>query len=194
MTNGSLNNFHFKFWLPFFAILLLLIPILIWQNFVLPAKLSGITLLIGLLIALKQWFAVARQINDRKERYVMNTNERYYIESLLPKFKTWSKSDQTILIDQLGIALSELKFSGESTLEDKISVILQLVLATWGEGYLYKQDWVLAFEPNDKICKLYIKEHFIADLNTSFGNLHFAPSTATSDSVLLELKEKMKNL
>ncbi len=194
MTNGSLNKFHFNFWLPFFAILLLFIPVLIWQEFIFLAKLSGIGLLIGLLIALKQWFAVARQINQRKERYVLNTNERFLIETILPSFKTWSKTDQTILTDQLGIALSELKFSGESSLEDKIKVILQLILATWGDGYLYKQDWILAFDAHAKNSKLYIKDAFITELNTSVANIHFSPSTTTTDSVLLELNKKIKNL
>lgn len=194
MTNGSLNKFHFNFWLPFFAILLLLIPLLIWQEFIFLAKLSGIVILIGLLIALKQWFAVARLINQRKERYVLNTNERFLIESILPSFKTWSKADQTILMDQLGIALTELKFSGDSSLEDKIKVSLQLILATWGDGYLYKQDWVLAFDTDAKMSKLYIKDAFIMELNTSINNLDFSPSATTTDSVLLELNKKIKNL
>lgn len=194
MTNGLLNKFHFNFWLPFFAILLLLIPVLIWQEFIFTAKLTGIALLVGLLIALKQWFAVARQINQRKERYVLNTNERFLIENILPSFKSWSKADQTILTDQLGIALTELKFSGESSLEDKIKVIVQLILATWGDGYLYKQDWVLAFDANAKHSKLYIKDAFIMELNTSLVSLHFSPSAAISDSVLLELNKKIKNL
>lgn len=194
MTNGSLNKFHFNFWLPFFAILLLLIPLLIWQEFIFLAKLSGIVILIGLLIALKQWFAVARLINQRKERYVLNTNERFLIESILPSFKTWSKADQTILMDQLGIALTELKFSGESSLEDKIKVSLQLILATWGDGYLYKQDWVLDFDVDTKMSKLYIKDAFIMELNTSINNLDFSPSATTTDSVLLELNKKIKNL
>ena len=194
MTNGLLNKFHFNFWLPFFAILLLLIPVLIWQEFIFTAKLTGIALLVGLLIALKQWFAVARQINQRKERYVLNTNERFLIENILPSFKSWYKADQTILTDQLGIALTELKFSGESSLEDKIKVIVQLILATWGDGYLYKQDWVLAFDANAKHSKLYIKDAFIMELNTSLVSLHFSPSAAISDSVLLELNKKIKNL
>lgn len=194
MTNGLLNKFHFNFWLPFFAILLLLIPVLIWQEFIFTAKLTGIALLVGLLIALKQWFAVARQINQRKERYVLNTNERFLIENILPSFKSWSKADQTILTDQLGIALTELKFSGESSLEDKIKVIVQLILATWGDGYLYKQDWVLAFDADAKHSKLYIKDAFIMELNTSLVSLHFSPSAAISDSVLLELNKKIKNL
>ncbi|MEY3682121.1 MAG: hypothetical protein RLZZ289_645, partial [Bacteroidota bacterium] len=94
MTNGSLNKFRFNFWLPYFAILLLLIPILIWQEFIFLAKLSGIITLLGLLVALKQWFSVARQINNRVERHLLNTNELYILESILPAFKSWSVADQ----------------------------------------------------------------------------------------------------
>jgi hypothetical protein len=194
MTNGSLNKFHFNFWLPFFAILLLLIPVLIWQQMFLMAKLSGIVILIGLLIALKQWFAVARQINNRKERYIINTNERFIIESLLPSFKSWSKSDQAVLTDQLGIALTELNFTGESSFDDKFKVALQIVVATWGGGYTNKQQWLLAFNSSEKNCSLYINEDLKMLLTLSPDAIQFSPTAPLTDSTIIELAEKLKNL
>jgi hypothetical protein len=194
MTNGSLNKFRFNFWLPYFAILLLLIPILIWQQFIFLAKLSGIITLVGLLVALRQWFTVARQINHRVERYVLNTNELYLLESILPSFKSWSVSDQKVLKDQLGIVLSEIRFSGESELQDKFTVVLQLVLANWGEGYTNKQNWLLDFKANENTCNLELDNLTITSILTNATFTLRSPEHALQDSALLELKEKLKNL
>jgi hypothetical protein len=194
MTNGSLNKFRFNFWLPYFAILLLLIPILIWQQFIFLAKLSGIITLVGLLVALRQWFTVARQINHRVERYVLNTNELYLLESILPSFKSWSVSDQKVLKDQLGIVLSEIRFSGESELQDKFTVVLQLVLANWGEGYTNKQNWLLDFKANENTCNLELNNLTITSIPTNATFTLRSPEHALQDSALLELKEKLKNL
>jgi hypothetical protein len=194
MTNGSLNKFRFNFWLPYFAILLLLIPILIWQQFIFLAKLSGIITLVGLLVALRQWFTVARQINHRVERYVLNTNELYLLESILPSFKSWSVSDQKVLKDQLGIVLSEIRFSGESELQDKFTVVLQLVLANWGEGYTNKQNWLLDFKANENTCNLELDNLTITSIPTNATFTLRSPEHALQDSALLELKEKLKNL
>lgn len=194
MTNGSLNKFRFNFWLPYFAILLLLIPILIWQEFILLAKLSGIVTLIGLLVALKQWFTVARQINNRVERHLLNTNELYILESILPAFKSWSVADQKILKDQLGIVLSEIRFAGQSELQDKFNAALQIVLASWGAGYINKQAWLLDFNANESICELVVNNQVIIKLSTEATFSMRTPEQAQQHSALHELKEKLKNL
>lgn len=194
MTNGSLNKFRFNFWLPYFAILLLLIPILIWQEFILLAKLSGIVTLIGLLVALKQWFTVARQINNRVERHLLNTNELYILESILPAFKSWSVADQKILKDQLGIVLSEIRFTGQSELQDKFNAALQIVLASWGAGYINKQAWLLDFNANESTCELVVNNQVIIKLSTVATFSMRTSEQAQQHSALHELKEKLKNL
>lgn len=194
MTSGSLNKFRFSFWLPYFAILLLLIPILIWQEFIFLAKLSGIITLLGLLVALKQWFSVARQINNRVERHLLNTNELYILESILPAFKSWSVADQKVLKDQLGIVLSEIRFAGQSELQDKFNAALQIVLASWGAGYINKQAWLLDFNANESICELVVNNQVIIKLSTEATFSMRTPEQAQQHSVLHELKEKLKNL
>jgi hypothetical protein len=194
MTSGSLNKFRFSFWLPYFAILLLLIPILIWQEFIFLAKLSGIITLLGLLVALKQWFSVARQINNRVERYILNINELYILESILPAFKSWSVADQKVLKDQLGIVLSEIRFSGQSELQDKFTAAVQLVLASWGTGYINKQAWSLDFNINENACELFVNNQAITKLSTAATFSLRTPEQALQHSALHELKEKLKNL
>ena len=194
MTSGSLNKFRFSFWLPYFAILLLLIPILIWQEFIFLAKLSGIITLLGLLVALKQWFSVARQINNRVERHLLNTNELYILESILPAFKSWSVADKKVLKDQLGIVLSEIRFAGQSELQDKFNAALQIVLASWGAGYINKQAWLLDFNANESTCELVVNNQVIIKLSTAATFSMRTSEQAQQHSALHELKEKLKNL
>ena len=125
---------------------------------------------------------------------MLNTNELYLLESILPSFKSWSVSDQKVLKDQLGIVLSEIRFSGESELQDKFTVVLQLVLANWGEGYTNKQNWLLDFKANENTCNLELDNLTITSIPTNATFTLRSPEHALQDSALLELKEKLKNL
>lgn len=194
MTNGSVNNFHFKIWLPFFAILLLLIPVCIWLDFIFLAKISGITILVALLFALRQWFSVARQMNQRIERYMINANERFLIQSTLPGFKSWSRADQNILYDQLGIFLTEVKFEGFSDKNNCLYIGIQIVLATWGSSYLNKQDWKFTYIKEEESVVLEVKDQKLQlPIQVSI-----APSTTPEQAQLQAsvqtLKEKLKNI
>ncbi|MEN9702059.1 MAG: hypothetical protein RIR55_1401 [Bacteroidota bacterium] len=194
MTNGSVNNFHFKIWLPFFATLLLLIPVCIWLDFVFLAKISGITILVALLYALRQWFSVARQMNQRIERYMINANERFLIQSILPGFKSWSRADQNILYDQLGIFLTEVKFEGFSDKNYCLYIGMQVVLATWGSSYINKQDWKCTFIKDEESVVLEVKDQKLPlSIQANFAHSS-TPEQAQSQASIQTLKEKLKNI
>jgi hypothetical protein len=143
MTNGSLNSYRFSFWLPLFAVLLILIPISIWSGFIMLAKICGISVLVLLLFALRQWFALARTINKRVERIQLSTNDLFLLQQLIPSYKKWSGADQRIFIDQLGLFLAEVQFKGSWEPKAQFSIGAAVILATWGSGYTNKQHWVL---------------------------------------------------
>lgn len=142
MTNGSLNNYRFSFWLPLFAFLLLLIPISIGLDLIALAKITGVVVLVLLLVALRQWFAQARLNNHRLERVALTTNDLFLLKKMLPAFQQMSVSDQRILCDQLGLFLAEAQFKGEWSTQAKFSVGILAVLSTWEQGYTSKLTWV----------------------------------------------------
>jgi hypothetical protein len=156
MTNGSLNSYRFSFWLPLFAVLLILIPISIWSGLIILAKISGISVLLFLLVALRQWFAIARSSNERVERIQLTTNDIYLLQQLVPSYKRWSNTDQRVFSDQIGLFLAEVQFKGHWESKDQFSVAIATTLATWDIGYVSKQNWVLCVQPD---AFVYFEQH-----------------------------------
>ena len=143
MTSGSLNNYRFSFWLPLFAILLILIPIFIVSGLIGLAKISGILVLVLLILAMRKWFSIARSKNKRVERVQLNANDLFVLQQMIPSYKNWPVSDQRILIDQIGLFLAEVNFMGAWNPKTQLSVAILAVCATWQSGYTNKQHWNL---------------------------------------------------
>lgn len=149
MTNGLQSSYRFSFWLPLFAVLLILIPVFIGLDLIGLAKFSGVAVLILLLVALRKWFALARTNNNRVERIMLTTNDLFMLKQILPVYSKLASIDQRILTDQLGLFLAEVQFKGEWTPRSIFSIGVLTVLATWQDGYQNKQHWVFCAEgPN----------------------------------------------
>ena len=124
MISGSLNNYRFSFWLPLFAILLILIPVFIVSGLIGLAKISGILVLVLLILAMRKWFSIARSKNNRVERVQLNANDLFVLQQMIPSYKNWSVSDQRILIDQTGLFLAEVNFMGTWNPKTQLSVAI----------------------------------------------------------------------
>lgn len=151
MTSGSPNNYRFKFWLSLFALLLSSIPLFIWLDFFLLAKLTGILVLVLLLFAMRKWFAQARSNNNRVERVVLSTNDLFLLKQILPAYRTFDSSDQRILNDQLGLFLAEVRFKGEWSMKLQMMAGIIVVLATWQNGYTNKQSWTFVLNEEQSV-------------------------------------------
>jgi hypothetical protein len=149
MTNGSLNSYRFYFWIPLFAGLLILIPIFIWSGFIFLAKIIGFSILILLLVAMRNWFALARTNNNRVARVQLSTNDLFLLRQIIPFFNNWSNSEQRILTDQMGLFLAEVKFQGAWTPKAQFTMALAVAVANWDAGYTNKQEWVFCALEND---------------------------------------------
>lgn len=145
MTNGSQNSYRFTFWLSLFAALLVFVPIAILSGFILLAKIIGISLLVLLIIAMRNWFRLARKKNNRVERIQLNANDLFLLYQIIPAFKSWSVSDQRILTDQIGLFLAEVRFVGPWSSKAQLTVALVSALASWESGYTNKQHWTLHY-------------------------------------------------
>lgn len=143
MTNGSPSSYYFSVWLFIFAAILLCIPLFIWFEFIVLAKISGITVLVLLLFAMRRWFALARINNNRVERKILSTNDLYVLQQILPIYKRLTAPQQRILKDQLGLFLAEVRFNGDWSQKTQFSVGVMVVLSTWETGYINKQNWNL---------------------------------------------------
>jgi hypothetical protein len=143
MTNGSLNNYRFSFWLPLFAGLLILIPICIWSGLISLAKFLGVSVLLLLIFAMRKWFQLARLQNNRIARIELTTNDLFMLKQINPAYLSWSGSDQRVLIDQIGLFLAEVRFQGPWTPKAQLTVAFMSVCATWNSSYTNRQHWTL---------------------------------------------------
>lgn len=146
MTNGLLNNYRFSFWLPLFAGLLILIPICIWSGLIGLAKLLGVSVLLLLIFAMRKWFQLARIHNNRVARIQLTTNDLFILKQINPSFSSWPGSDQRILIDQVGLFLAEVRFTGAWTPKAQLSVAFMSICATWNSSYINRQHWTLYYK------------------------------------------------
>ena len=192
MTNGSLNSYRFYFWIPLFAGLLILIPIFIWSGFISLAKIDGFVVLILLLVAMRNWFALARTNNNRVERIQLSANDLFLLQQIIPSFKNWPAAEQRILVDQIGLFLAEVQFKGSWTPKAQFTIGVAVALATWDLGYINKQQWVLCASENDT--------YYIAQDPTSIlkvpvfaSSLQSLSALRNSESVLV-LKKVIEHL
>lgn len=152
MTNGSLNNYRFSFWLPLFATLLILVPICIWSGLIGLAKFLGISVLLLLIFAMRKWFQLARLQNNRIARIELTTNDLFILKQINPAYLSWSGSDQRILIDQIGLFLAEVRFTGPWTPKEQLAVAFMSICATWNSSYINRQHWILCYKEAASFC------------------------------------------
>lgn len=146
MTNGLLSNYRFSFWLPLFAGLLILIPICIWSGLIGLAKFLGVSVLLLLIFAMRKWFQLARLQNNRLARIQLTTNDLFILKQINPAYLSWSSSDQRVLIDQIGLFLAEVRFSGPWTPKEQLAVAFMSICATWNSSYTNRQHWTLCYK------------------------------------------------
>ena len=192
MTNGSLNSYRFYFWIPLFAGLLILIPIFIWSGFISLAKIDGFVVLILLLLAMRNWFALARTNNNRVARVQLSTNDLFLLRQIIPSFNNWPSSEQRILTDQIGLCLAEVQFKGTWTSKAQFVIALAVALATWDSGYINKQEWVFCALDNDTYSIAHAPESILQA--PVFSSSEQTLSALRNNESVLALKKAIQHL
>ena len=109
MSNSKNLKYRFPFWIAVFVCLLSLVPFGILINVIIVAKVAGILATILLIIAIRFWFSVAKNRNNKIDRIVLNTNDVFTLIQLFPMLKHWTNSDMQILKDRIGIILANYR-------------------------------------------------------------------------------------
>jgi len=146
MTNESLRvnsqskpllRYRFPLWLTIFFLLLILIPILIFSNQFYLAKISGISCLILVIVALRIWLKISRVNSSKVERVVLNYNQIYDLERKYSFLKTLSNSNRQVLFHRTGLLLAELIFiaDDELTLSEKIELAFNFSILFFDDEY-----------------------------------------------------------
>jgi len=155
MINGSLfktmifskiKNYRFPFWITVFLFFLVMIPYSIYLDYIIYAKIFGILLVLSLFIALKFWFAVARNRNNVVSRVVLNRNDIFDISRDFSSFSSLDEKSKKVIINRVGILLARVKFinSKLGLLEKRESIQLAVVYVceNWIDEFEVHGDWV----------------------------------------------------
>lgn len=102
-------SYYFFGWITVLFVLIFSVPLFIYSDLIILAKLSGVLSIVVLLVALSFWKQVSRKRNKIKDRVVLTVNELYWIDKHIFWFKLLSREEQKIIKNRMGIFLSYTK-------------------------------------------------------------------------------------
>lgn len=153
MIFNKIKNYRFPLWLTVFLFLLVSIPIFVYAEMYSMAKTSGVLLVCSILVALKYWFAVARNRNDVVSRVVLNRNDLFDLERDFKSFSGFEEESKNIIINRVGLLLAKVKFVDEnlSLLDRRKSIQLAFVFTCENatQNFEASRDWVFLLSEND---------------------------------------------
>ena len=146
-----LLKYRFPLWLTIFFLLLILIPILIFSNEFFLAKLSGISCLILVIVALRIWLNISRVNSSKVERVVLNYNQIYDLERKYTFLKTLSNSNRQVLFHRTGLLLAELVFisDDELMLSEKIDFAFNFSILFFDDEYKSLRGLLIELSKNE---------------------------------------------
>ena len=146
MIFSKIKNYRFPFWLTVFLLFLIMIPLSIYLNQILYAKIFGVLLVVSLFIALKFWFAAARNRNNVVSRVVLNKNDVFDISRDFSSFSSIDDTSKKAIIHRAGLLLAQVKFVDAklNLLERRESIQLSIVYIceNWHDDFKVNSNWV----------------------------------------------------
>ena len=134
-----MRRYYFVPILSLLLILLFLVPIGIYLNNVILAKISGFLCLIITITSLRYWFYALR-INGKRNPVVhLSINDMYSLKQTFSFLKNWSSDSHAILQGRIGVALSEVRFllnDSDVSREDAIKFSFIIALKYLNEDIL----------------------------------------------------------
>ena len=146
MIFNKIKNYRFPIWITVFLFLLGSIPVFIYTEFYSLAKIFGILLVCSILLAMKYWFAVARNRNDAVPRVVLNRNDLFDLDRDFKSFASFNEESKRILINRIGLLLAKVKFVDDnlSLLDRRVSIQLAFVYVCENAplDFEVSRDWI----------------------------------------------------
>ncbi len=146
MIFNKIKNYRFPLWITVFLLLLISIPFFIFQGNYTLAKVLGVLLVCSITIALRYWFAVAKNRNNVVARVILNKNDLFDLERDFKSFVNYDNESKKIIIHRIGIMLSKVRFIGPDNLllnrRESIRMAFIYICENWTEDFLINSDWV----------------------------------------------------
>jgi hypothetical protein len=171
----------FIIWIAVFALLLTSIPLLILLDYYLLAKILGFIVVILTTVAIRFWIAKANKSKILKGTVVLNVNDRFELEQLLPIYKTMSGIHKKNFERNVSVLLSDLSFDNfDQTNPSKKSILAFASIAS----FIYEND--IARSSKRKVVVF----SELQELNTDERNgiLHFFIDSIWCEKECLKIK------
>lgn len=119
-TKGD-SSYYFIYWLTVIFTLLFLVPIFLFLNQIVLAKLFGFSSLIIVSLALLFWKSVSRKRNQVKNRIVLNANDRFWLQKNISFYNKLTSEDRQVIENRIGLFLVQTEVT--SKIDDKYQLI-----------------------------------------------------------------------
>lgn len=131
--NKKTLNYRFPLWLTVIFFTLFSIPVLIYFNIIVLAKIAGVVTVVLTSIALRFWMTVAKQKTEIVNRVPITKNDIFDLKRIFPYLNKLSSNEQIELQDKIALTLARFRFINESgehySKLDSIHLALVVVLA-----------------------------------------------------------------
>lgn len=101
---------RFIVWLAPIVVLLVIIPVLLLNDQVLIAKISGVVVVLLTTFAIRYWLFRSKSQRVYGERVKLTINERYFLKEQMPSYNKVSASERKQFEERVGRLLGEMSF------------------------------------------------------------------------------------
>jgi len=112
--NKKTLNYRFPLWLTVIFFTLFSIPVFVYFDLFMLAKISGVVTVVLTSIALRFWMSVAKQKTEIISRVPITKNDIFDLKRIFPYFNKLSTNEQIELQDKIGAVLARFRFINES--------------------------------------------------------------------------------
>lgn len=143
-------------WVLVYAVLLIAIPLLIENNFILPAKILGFILISLITISIRIWLRKANKLFNSEPKAVLNNNDRFDLDVLIPAYKNWSKSAKKEFERKLSSILTKIDFDNydhSTPAKRNCLAFCSLLITTFSDKFGLNNKMIVVFKSDVEVEK-----------------------------------------
>lgn len=151
------------------VLLLIAVPVLLENGFIVPAKIAGVILILLTTISLRVWLRRALKEKLSLDAVKFNVNHRHYLNEVSPIYRRMSNGEKKVLEKRMGKLLSNLQFDdttrAELNVDEMLAYALCQILSVYNEGYRSLKGMMIVFDQTNDSGELKVLEDKYVLLN-----------------------------
>lgn len=143
-------------WILVYAVLLIAIPLLIENNYILPAKILGFILVSLITISIRVWLRRANKLFNNEPKAVLNNNDRFDLDVLIPAYKNWSNTTRKEFEKKLSLILTKIDFDNydhSTPIKRNCLAFCSLLVASFSDKFGLNNKMIVVFKLDVEVEK-----------------------------------------